>query len=172
MNPTEIKYFFLVILFQVFSEIILSSLVPLFFSYNLRLSITSIICIFIILKKNYTWVPILLFFFQFIHSFFSIQGWETGLLCSTLIWFILLYVKDMVHLSTGSLILFVGCSCLFWFFCENLILGYKVGDFKHFFMYLNLNLIEFVVLLISTPLIFSILEKLWPTKKMGDRLSV
>ncbi len=172
LNPKEIKSFFLILAFQVVVEIILASFLPLFISSKLRFSITTLITLYVILNKDYFGVPFLIFILQYIHSLFSIEGWEIGCFIGIFLWILITYIKDMIHLkSILSIILVNFVSCGLWLVLSSVAIGLKVGGFDDFFTYLRLNLIEIVVISLLSPILFTAFEKIWPsTKEVGVRL--
>lgn len=143
-------------------EILTTSFVPSLGITKYRFSIHIIIILYLSLKLENPYLGAIIFFTQYTHSLFSVEGWAIGTFVGIIISIIISHLKDFIHLSNFVVIIFVTqIFMLIWFGLSSSLLLIHIDDgelimdrFWHF-------LVESFILSLLAPFIFRFMDKIW-----------
>lgn len=146
----------------IFLEIFSSAILPAMGIINFKPAFNVLIILFLAFKLEVPFLPFLIFFYQYIHSVFSIEGWASGTFAGILIAISVRYVKDMLNFSSAiSTIIVVQVFQIAWFVLVALILSIKLGDFSHFLPLFIKYLPESIFLSLISHHFFKLLDNFW-----------
>jgi hypothetical protein len=154
--------FLISVVILIILEIISTTILPVFGPSKYRLPFNILIVLFLALKLETPLIGIFIFLFQYMHSLFTIDGWEIGTIIGIVISIIISYLRDVIHLSSASSIFFVTMIFQFvWFVLASVLryLHYGSLDFiiDKFWRFVP----ETIVISIVAPFAFIILDKVW-----------
>ena len=158
--------FFKTVFLLIFLEVFTSAFLPAMGITNFKPAFNVLIILFLAFKVELPFMAFLIFIFQYIHSFFSIEGWASGTLAGILIVLSVKYVKDMLNFSSAiSTIIVVQVFQTAWFFIVAIILSLKLGDFSNFVFIFLKYMPESVVLSLISHHFFMLLDRFWQVNK-------
>jgi hypothetical protein len=152
---------FMYIILIVF-EIISSTVLPAFFSNDLRpnfyILFTLFICFFIDLPVT----ALLIYLVQLVHSAFSFQGWAEGTFIGVLFFVIFNYLKEYIRLSRNFYIIIISfLSMLVWSSITFLFMYLKTSNSALIISKLFPTVVESFLLALTAPFLFAFLSKVW-----------
>jgi hypothetical protein len=143
-----------------------TSLFPAFGMQNYRPSFQLLIILYLGLRVNVPFLPVLILGIQFFHSAFTIDGWAHGTFAGVLICVIINLLKDVLHLKSPLVtIIIVQLLQVIWFSIEVLLIFFRMGDFSYITGRLGHFIPESIVLSLFAPLFFGLLNKVWGREK-------
>ncbi len=143
-------------------EILSTAVIPIFGVSEYRLPFNILIVLYLALKLEIPLIAIFILCLQYIHSFFSVEGWAAGTCAGILVSMIISTLRDVIHLSTASITIFtVQVFQLLWFSIVSTLLYISVGNFDEIIIRLWKFLPESIVLSFLSPFFFAILDKIW-----------
>lgn len=157
LRPLGITILILVVL-----EIISTALIPMMGLTKYRIPFNVLIVLYMGLKLETPYTSILILCLQYTHSFFSIEGWEMGTISGVIICIIISYLKDLLHLSSSIITIFVTQMFQFvWFFIISALLYLKEESFSFILEKFWRFLPESIVLSLLAPFFFGVLDVIW-----------
>lgn len=152
-------------------EIVITAIFPIFGLQNYTLPFSTLIVLYIGLKLETPYLAILIFFVQYLHSLFSIEGWEIGVIAGVSICILISYLRDLLHFSSAFMTMFlVQAFHLVWFVVTSSLIYMRIHDsafiWDRFFIFLP----ESIVISLLSPLLFSFLDKIWNVRNDSSHL--
>jgi hypothetical protein len=160
------------LLILVIFEVLSTALFPMMGLIKYRLPFNVLIILYIGFKLENPFVAILIFILQYTHSFFSIEGWEMGTIAGVLIYVVISYLKDLLHLSSSIMTIFVTQMFQFlWFLIVSTILYIKTDELSYIIEKFWRFLPESIVISLLAPVLFAVLDVIWQSEQqsaLGD----
>lgn len=161
--PLLISGFILILL-----EIMATTFLPVLGLANYGLSFHILLVLYLGFKLQSPYLAFMILYFQFLHSFFTIEGWEVGTIAGILTCVLISYLRDLVHLSSHVMtILVTFLFQIFWFLLASSIIFLKSGNYsllvERFWRFLP----EGFVLALISPFLFMFLDKIWKASSLG-----
>ena len=154
-------------------EIVITAIFPILGLQNYTLPFNTLIVLYIGLKLETPFIAILIFLVQYLHSFFSIEGWEIGVIAGVCICILISYLRDLLHFSSSLMTIFLVQSFhLVWFFVTSCLIYFRIHDLEHIWDRFFIFLPESMVLSLLSPILFSLLDKIWGVKDKDSGLGV
>jgi hypothetical protein len=163
---SEVRHLFLPLVLSgmilIILEIIATTLLPMLNLLNYGLSFNILLVLYMGFKLQTPYLAIMILYVQYIHSFFTIEGWEVGTIAGILTCILISYLRDFVHLTSVVLtILMTFLFQSFWFIVVSFIIAIKTGDMYSIVQRFWVFLPEAIVLALFSPILFSFLDKIW-----------
>lgn len=156
----------LLIVLEIFSTTFLLALGVDQFSLNFVILIT----LFLAFKVDNTLVAIYILVLQWVHSYFTVQGWAVGTISGVIIYLLVGYIKELLHFSSMvSTMIVTFIAQMVWFAMTFSIIAAKTSGFHLFFTKLFYFLPEGIVLAIISPFFYALLERIWKGDLDGAR---
>ena len=157
--------FSITIFLLILGEIFTSTVFPLVGLQFFRLHFNILLVLYLCFKQDHPILPIAIFIIQYVHSFFTIEGWAIGTFAGVAIGMVVGRLKDTIHLSSYTItVFFMQVFQLLWFGFTSLLayLKFNRADVlvDRFWQYLP----ESVCLSFISPQLFNLLDKLWRPK--------
>lgn len=157
---------FITLLTLIVLEIVSTTFLPALGLIQYRFSANVLIILFLGFKLESPYIAICIFFVQYVHNFFSIEGWEVGTVAGILIGIIISYVKDVIHLTNFVTTIFVvELFQIVWFIITSFILYLKIDNSVYFYEKFWRFLPESIILALFAPLFFVILDQIWKPRQ-------
>jgi hypothetical protein len=160
--------FLITSLILVILEILTTTLLPIFGFVNYALSFHILIVLYMGFKLQTPYLALFILFTQYVHSFFTIEGWEVGTIAGILTCILISYLRDLVHLTSSFLTILVTFFFqIFWFLMVSLIIYMRTGSgallLDKFWRFLP----ESIMLALMAPFLFAFLDKVWRASSSG-----
>ncbi len=154
--------FIVTTLLLVFMQVMSTAVLPLFGLTNYRLPFNILIILFLAFKLESPFLAIFVLIFQYVYSFFSVEGWAMGTFAGILVSMIVGYLKDIIHFSSIFLTILVTEIFQFvWFLIVSTLIYLQVGNWDYIFEKLARFVPESLVISLMAPLIFAFLDRVW-----------
>ncbi len=141
--------------------------------FDFRMGIHVLIVLFLAFRMNISTLPYIIFFVEYVHAAFSIEGWAIGTLAGLIISIIVNYLKDLIQFTSAlTIMIIVQLFQVVWFLIVGAIFGLKMGNLNFFNNTFRYFLYESIILSIMAPIIFKILSVIWGSDKLGDSVEV
>ncbi len=153
---------FLTLILLLILEIISSTLLPVFGFINYRIPFNVLILLYIGFKLETPWIALLVLAVQYLHSFFSNEGWALGTFTGTTICVIVSYVRELIHFNTVfATILITQIFQTVWFLIVSGMIYIQVSNsnllIEKFWRFLPESLfISFI-----SPAFYILLDRIW-----------
>lgn len=174
MISKSTKPFLLTLVILSLLEILVTSILPIFGLEQFKLPFHVVVILYLCFKIENLYLPIMIILVEFVHGFFSIEGWEIGTVCGVMIYFLILFLKDLINLTSSIMIIFlVGIFQLMWFLFSSILYYIQLGDFQYLFQRFWNFLPESLLVSICAPLLFTLLDVIWSRVRkdgIGDGL--
>lgn len=157
MKPLGITILILVVL-----EIISTALLPMIGLTKYRVPFNVLIILYMGFKLETPYTSLLILVLQYTHSFFTIEGWEMGTIAGVMICIVISYLKDLLHLSSSIITIFVTQMFQFlWFAIVSALLYLKADNFSYIIEKFWRFLPESILISLMAPFLFGILDVIW-----------
>lgn len=144
-------------LLEIFSTALFSGI-----GVDLRLPFSILIILYFSFKLQTVYMPLLILLVQFVHNFFSIESWEVGTISGILIYLLISYLKDLVHLTNAVLVIFfVQVFQFLWFLITSFLYYIHLGDSSYLVQRFWNFIPESLILSFVSPVLFWFLDILW-----------
>ncbi|MCF8057660.1 MAG: hypothetical protein K9K67_00075 [Bacteriovoracaceae bacterium] len=167
IRPLGITLLILVVL-----EIFSTALVPMLGLMKYRIPFNVLIILYLGFKMETPYTSLLILILQYTHSFFSIEGWEMGTIAGVIICIVISYLKDLLHLSSSVITIFVTqVFQSLWFVIVSILLYLKEENFSYIVEKFWRFLPESIVISLLAPFFFGILDVIWRAetdRALGD----
>ncbi len=148
----------ILILLEIFS----STVMPIMGVVNYRLSFNILIIIYMGFRIQAPVLALQIAAVQYVHSMFTIEGWELGTIAGIIICVAISYLREVLHLSSALLtILVMVVFQLAWFLLVAIMMLIQSVEFAHILDKFWHFLPEGAVLALIAPLCFRILDLVW-----------
>jgi uncharacterized membrane protein YvlD (DUF360 family) len=146
-------------------EIFSTALVPMLGLTKYRIPFNILIILYLGFKLETPYTSLLIFVLQYTHSFFSIEGWEMGTIAGVIICIVIGYLKDLLHLSSSIITIFITQVFQFlWFVIVSVLLYLKEDNFSYIVEKFWRFLPESIAISLLAPFFFGILDVIWRTE--------
>jgi hypothetical protein len=167
LDKEKILSLFKTLIFLLIIEVFASTILPYLGFVHFRFSIDQLIIIYIAIKLNTDHTPFLIFIIEYVHSFFTIKGWEVGTISGVLMALVINFFKDVIQLnSIGFNIVIVFFFQLIWNVVTGFLLFVKMNNFELFKEIMFKSITEGLFLSIISPVVFILLDKIWKIKSL------
>jgi len=157
MKPLGITILILVVL-----EIISTALLPMIGLTKYRVPFNVLIILYMGFKLETPYTSLLILVLQYTHSFFTIEGWEMGTIAGVMICIVISYLKDLLHLSSSIITIFVTQMFQFlWFVIVSSLIYLKADNFSYIVEKFWRFLPESILISLMAPFLFGILDVIW-----------
>ena len=162
-----IKSVLLTTLMLVVLEVVSTAFLPLLGVQNYRIPFNILLILYLGLKIETPYRSLIIFFYQYIHSLFTLEGWAVGTLAGMIVCWLMNYPKKLIDLSSNLAIIIVAQlfqACWFvitsgLFYLQNSETAYLLDRVFRF-------LPESIVISLFSPLCFILLDRIW---EMGEK---
>ena len=86
-------------LLLVSSEIIVSTMFPMIGLQFFRISLSSIIILYLCFYFNNIFIAPLIMYFEFVHGLFTVENWAISSFAFLIVSVVISYLRDLIHLS-------------------------------------------------------------------------
>lgn len=176
MQPRIIRLLtsiFLTVFILAVLEIATSAVLPAMGWQENRLAFNVLIILFMAIKLNSPLLPWFVFILQMIHSVFSIEGWALGTIAGIIISLFASYIKEILQFTSAIVtMVIVQIFQVLWYLLVLSIICLKLGSFEKFGLMLGNAIPGTFVLSIISPLLFSILDRVWSVENEVGRTGV
>ena len=149
-------------LILIFLEIFSTTILPIVGITYYRLPFNILLSIYMAFKLETIYLPLLIFIMHYIHSFFSIEGWEIGTISGVSICLIVSYLRHIVQLSSYmSTIIITQVFQILWQCIASALLYSKGVDTAFVISKFWRFIPESIVLSLAAPFLFPLLDKIW-----------
>lgn len=143
-------------------EILSSTILPLFGLLNYRLPFNILILLYIGFKLETPFVALIILSIQYLHSFFSSEGWALGTFTGTLICILVSYVRDLIHFNTiFATILITQIFQTLWFLIVSTMIYIQLSShallIERFWRFLP----ESIIISVISPFFYKLLDRIW-----------
>jgi hypothetical protein len=154
-------------------EIATSAFLPAIGWRESRLAFNVVVILFMAMRLNSSLLPWFVLVLQFVHSAFSIEGWALGTVVGILVSLSASYLKEVMQFGSAiATMVTVQIFQMAWYVTTISIICLKLGSFETFsMMFWNVIPGTFFLSLIS-PLIFNLLNKVWPLEVQVNRMGM
>lgn len=160
--------FIITCLILVVLEVFATTMLPVFGLLNYALSFHILIVLYMGFKLQTPYLAIFILFTQYVHSFFTIEGWEVGTIAGILTCILISYLRDLVHLTSSFLTIIVTFMFqLFWFLMVSMIIYLRSGNLTLLIEKFWRFLPECLILALISPLLFAFLDRIWKASSSG-----
>lgn len=154
------------LLLLILLEVITTAVIPALGLQKYRPSFHLLVIIFMGLRLENPFLPILILIIQFFHSAFTIEGWAYGTFAGVLICLVISKLKDLLHFKSPLVtIVSVQILVLIWFVIESFLIFFRTSDIAFIWERFQVFLPESFLLSLFSPAFFSILHFIWKTDK-------
>ncbi len=155
-------------------EIISSSVFPMLGVIKYRPAFSLILILYLGFKVESPFVALQILIIEYVHSFFTIDGWAMGTFAGIVICMIISYTKDLVHFSSFVITsVVVEIFQVVWFVIVSLLIYLKTSNFEIIIDKFWRFIPESLLIAILAPYFFILLDKIWKTysgTSLGDEL--
>ncbi|MGB0452613.1 MAG: hypothetical protein ACPGJV_02780 [Bacteriovoracaceae bacterium] len=146
------------ILFEIFS----TAFMPLLGIENYRIPFHILVVLYLGFKLETPLLAVYIFSIQFVHSFFTIEGWEMGTIAGIITCTTISYLRDLIHLSSGALtMLMTQVFQILWFVIISIFLFIKLDSSAYIVNKFWRFIPESLFLSLLAPVVFSVFDRLW-----------
>lgn len=143
-------------------EILSSTIFPFWGVVKYRIPFNVLLVLYMGFKLRTPYIAPLILTVQYIHSFFSVEGWAPGTMVGICVCIIISYFKDIIHLSSKVVTIIVIQAFQFvWFVLMSLLIYIKVNDFsliaERFWKFIP----ESIAVSVLAPFLFVLLDRVW-----------
>ena len=157
LRPLGITLLILIVL-----EIFSTALIPMLGLTKYRIPFNVLIILYLGFKMETPYTSILILVLQYTHSFFTIEGWEMGTIAGVMICIVISYLKDLLHLSSSIITIFITQLFQFlWFAIVSTLLYLKEDNFSYIIEKFWRFLPESIIISLLAPFFFGILDVIW-----------
>lgn len=150
------------LLLLILCEVLSTSLLPLIGLESYRMPFHILIVLYFGFKLDSPYTSVIIFFVQYFHSFFSIEGWEMGTIAGIFICLVMTYLRELIHFRSVPMTIFITQVFQFvWFGVVSLLLYVKYSDINYIVTKFWFFLPESIFLSFSAPFLFFILDTIW-----------
>lgn len=163
----------LTLILLIFSDILITSLLPALGLRHFNMSIHILIVIFLGFYIQTPYISLLILLIQLVHSLFTVEGWAHGTFTGVVLIMLLNYLKDLLQFRS-ALFTFLLTFVLqyLWFFIVASLIYFRVGNFEYYSQSFFDILPETLVVSFISPFFFSVLSKIWKVQlgEGGERV--
>ena len=150
------------LLILIILEIFSTTFLPIIGLTSYRISFNILFSLYVAFKLEKISPPLLIFITHYVHSFFSVEGWEIGTIAGVTICFVISYFKDIVHLSSYTTTAVMTQIFQFLWPCITGVLLYFKGANMAFLIDKFWRFIpESIFISLMAPLVFPFLDRIW-----------
>jgi uncharacterized membrane protein YvlD (DUF360 family) len=148
----------ILIVLEVFSTAVL----PVFGLTKFRIPFNILIILFFGFKLQSAHTAVLILVTQYVHSFFSVEGWEMGTIAGVVVCLVISYLKDLIHLTSSAVtILVTQLFQILWFAIVAAFIYFKLGSYVYVLEKFWRFLPESLAVSFLAPFFFSLLDRIW-----------
>jgi hypothetical protein len=127
-----------------------------------------LIVLFLGFKVRTPFLSFLILIIQYFHSFFTIEGWESGTIVGIFVCILIAYLKELIHFSSNFATMLVTQIFQFsWFLLSSSLIYLRTSDFNYIIIKFWRFLPESILISILSPFIFALLERIWNISDRG-----
>jgi hypothetical protein len=146
----------------IFMEIITTTIIPSLGLQDLKITFSVLIILYFAFKLDTPFLPLMIFFIQYIHSAFAVEGWAINTFMGIIVVLSFKYIKDLMSFhSAFSTIVVVSIFQFIWFVGVSFLLCLKMGQFEIYFSFLKSFFPQIVFMSLLAPLTFKMMDYLW-----------
>jgi uncharacterized membrane protein YvlD (DUF360 family) len=163
------KSLLLTLLILLVLEVVNTSLMPIlgFSHYNLAFNV--LIVLFIGFRVESSYQALYIFVIQYFHSFFTVEGWETGTIAGILICVIISYMKEILHFINFLTTIFVTYIFqMVWFVVVAGLMYLKTQNIDYISDKFWRFVIEGLIMSVLAPWFFMLLQRIWKVEEEGS----
>ena len=149
------------LLILILLEILSTTIFPVIGLDIFRIPFNILLILFMSFKLETASLPFLIFVVQYVHSFFTIEGWEIGTIAGIIVALIISYSKEIIHFSYFFTVIVTQIFQMVWFLIVALLFYSKGSDFSFLLDRFLKFLPESIAASLAAPFFFSLLDKIW-----------
>lgn len=150
------------LLILIFLDIVSTTVLPLVGLGIYRIPFNILLILFMAFKLETVYLPFLIFIMQYVHSFFSIEGWEMGTIAGIIVCITITYFKDVVHFSSyGTSVVVTQLFQTLWLVIVMFLFYFKGVSSSFLIEKLWRFIPESITVSLMAPLFFLLLDKIW-----------
>lgn len=160
--------FFLSLLVLIFLEIFGTTMMPIIGLQNYMIPFHVLIVLYLGFKLQTPYISILILIVQYVHSFFTVSGWEVGTIAGILICVLISYLRELLHFTSAIMTIFV--TQLFqtvWFVLVSGLLLLREVEYSFIVEKFWRFLPESLIMSLLAPFIFALLDRVWRVSSNG-----
>ena len=155
-------------------EVLSSTLLPLVGLNQYRIPFNILVILFMGFKLNTPYIGLLIFSVQYLHGFFSVEGWELGTIAGVLIAVLLSYLKELIHFTSATITIFVTqVFQILWFLIISSLIYLKTEDLNYIAEKFWRFFPESVIISLMAPFFFAVFDNIWRVgelSRFGDEI--
>ena len=150
-------------------EVLSSTLLPLVGLNQYRIPFNILVILFMGFKLNTPYIGLLIFSVQYLHGFFSVEGWELGTIAGVLIAILLSYLKELIHFTSAAItVLVTQIFQILWFIIISSLIYLKTEDLNYIAEKFWRFFPESVIISLIAPFFFAIFDNIWRVRELGN----
>lgn len=155
-----------------FWNIFVLTLIPEVGIWNFRLSLSSLLVVFLVLERRGNWLPWMILYVEICESLYSVSPWGQHVLADLCILILAHFLKSFINVKKGASLFFLVITLLFVrYFISSLLWMIKMEYFEQWWpMLLGYLPQVFIMGFLSIPL-FKIFKKIWKEKSLESDLN-
>lgn len=147
-------------------EIITTAFFPALGVSVVRLPFHVLLVLYVAFKLDSPLISLIIFSIEYVHGFFSIEGWAIGTFTGVMIGIIISYLRDLIHFSTSlATILIIQLFQIVWFVITSFLIYLREDDYAFLIDRSWKFIPESVIISVLSPLLFIVLDKIWKLDK-------
>ena len=147
-------------------EVVGTTFLPLFGLVKYRLPFNVLLALFLAFRVNSPFVAIMIMILQYLHSFFSIEGWGMGTLIGVIVAILISYLRELIHFTTHlSTILVTQAFQVVLFLIFAFFMYVKMDNWSYLFDRTFSFVFESFAVSLMAPFFFAFLDRVWHVDK-------
>lgn len=149
-------------IFLVVFNVITTALFPAIGFERLRIPFYVLIILFMGFKLDTPFLGAFIFIVMYVHSFFTVEGWEIGTISGILTCSSIARLRNIIHLSGAGFVM--GTVFVFqvvWFLISSVLFFVKLNSWSYLIDKFFIFIPESLILSVLSPLLFHLLDKIW-----------
>jgi uncharacterized membrane protein YvlD (DUF360 family) len=133
-----------------------------------RLHFNILIILYLGFKLEWPFIAVLVWFVQYFHALFTVEGWEMGTIAGVITCVITSYLKDMIHLTSMGMTVFITQMFqLLWFAIISIGLYIQTHNSDLVFGRFGRFLLLSIIISLISPFFFTLLDRVWKMDEHG-----
>ena len=149
-------------------EIFSSTVLPWLGLFEYRIPLNILIILFMGFRFETPYIGIFIFIIQYFHGFFSVEGWEMGVIAGVLISLLISYLKELLQFNSAlTTSLIVQIFQFIWLIITSSLIYLKNGNMDYLWAKFWRFLPESIFISLMAPIAFAFLGWIWKKNQGG-----
>ena len=142
-------------------EVMTTVLLPIIGPMKYRIPFNILIILYFGFKLETPYLPVMVLIVQYVHSFFSVEGWAAGTIAGVVICMAISYLRDMIHFYSALMtILVTQIFQTVWFLIVSFLIYIRTNNMDYIIDKFWRFIPESIVISLVAPFFFAIFDKI------------